>query len=192
MAVVIATVAGPAGPIRVGLNEPVRVMALIGSTSRRDQAMEEIKISRLAGVSDGPDVVADLSLRVSDRPLWQRILEVGLPAATLPIYTVRHANARIDRAELLDRAIEQLSGGVGMITIHPTASNAIIDVARADRHVPVDVTWRRDRHSRSARAGVDQQCLPGHTAGSSPGRETTGRHDQHRGDLSISDHPRRR
>lgn len=136
MALVTATVAGPAGSVRIGPNEPVRVMALIGSTSRRDQNAEEDKVLRLAGMSDGPDVVADLSLRGSDRPLWQRILEVGLPAATLPIYTVRPASARIDRAELLDRALEQLSGGVGMITIHPTASKAMVDLALAERHVP--------------------------------------------------------
>jgi hypothetical protein len=69
-------------------------MALIGSTSHRDEAEEEVKVSRLVAMSEAPDVIADLSLRQSRRPLWQRIINAGLPAATLPIYTVRNADAR--------------------------------------------------------------------------------------------------
>lgn len=133
---VLATIAGPAGSVRVGASEPVKVMALIGSTSRRDERGEEDKVARLAAMDDGPDIVADLSLRVSSRPLWRRILDAGLPAATLPIYTVRRDDHRIDRSALLDRAVEQLAGGVGMITIHPTAAREIIAPAQSERHVP--------------------------------------------------------
>lgn len=132
----IATIPGPRGPVRVGSAHPVRVMALIGSTSRRDQMSEEEKVDRLCRMTDAPDVISDLSLRVSAKPLWRRIVEAGIPAATLPIYTVERYDLRIDRSELLERALEQIEGGVGMVTIHPTAAPGIIDVARADRNVP--------------------------------------------------------
>lgn len=132
----LATIAGPGGSVRVGSEEPVRIMALIGSTSRRDERAEQKKVARLATMAEGPDVVADLSLRISEKPLWQQIIDAGLPAATLPIYTVARVDNRIDRYELLDRTIEQLAGGVGMITIHPTATRDIVAAARVDRHVP--------------------------------------------------------
>lgn len=131
----IATIPGPQGVVQVGGAHPVRVMALIGSTSRRDQMSEEEKVDRLSGMTDAPDVIADLSLRLSAKPLWRRIVEAGMPAATLPIYTVERSDMRIDRSELLERALEQIEGGVGMITIHPTAAQDIINVARADRNV---------------------------------------------------------
>lgn len=134
---ILARLQAPEGDsLRVGENEPVRVMALVGSTSRRDETLENEKVLRLASHPKRPDVVADLSLRISDRPLWRRILDVGIPAATLPIYTARSANGRIDRGALLDRAIEQIEGGVGMITIHPTATKEIVAIARHDRLVP--------------------------------------------------------
>ncbi len=111
-------------------------MALVGSTSRRDESFEEEKVLRLASHTNPPDVVADLSLRLSGRPLWQRIIGAKLPAATLPIYTARMTGGRIDRRALLDRAIEQMEGGVGMITIHPTASKEMVTAAKIDRRVP--------------------------------------------------------
>jgi phosphomethylpyrimidine synthase len=132
----LASIASPVGPaLRVGDGELVRVMALIGSTSREDERAGHSKVESLAGYASRPDVVADLSLRLTDPPLWRRILAAALPAATLPVYTARRRNGRIDRGALLDRAIEQLEGGVGMITIHPTARRDIIALARR-RNVP--------------------------------------------------------
>lgn len=134
---ILARLRTPKGdPLRVGEDEPVRIMALVGSTSRRDETFEEEKVLRLASHTNPPDIVADLSLRISDRPLWQRIIEAELPAATLPIYTARLRSDRIDRRALLDRAIEQIEGGVGMVTIHPTATKEIVAAAQLDRSVP--------------------------------------------------------
>lgn len=132
----LATIPGPRGVVAVGGIEPVRVMALIGSTSGRDEADEQEKVDRLTAMEDAPDIIADLSLRSVRTPLWRRIVDAGMPTATLPIYTVRHGGALIDRSELLDRAFEHLAGGVGMITIHPTATRAIVETALARRHVP--------------------------------------------------------
>lgn len=120
-------------PLLVGKGKPVRVMALVGSTSTADERSEPRKIEALAGLHSPPDLIADLSLRVSIRPLWRRVLEAGLPAATLPIYTARRTRGIVDRSALLDRAIEHIEGGVGMITIHPTARRDIIDLAKSRR-----------------------------------------------------------
>lgn len=122
--------------VKVGDAEPVRIMALVGTTSRQDERVEEEKIARLAAHCTKPDLVADLSVRTSREPLWRRVLKAGLPAATLPIYTARPSNNRIDPQALLERAIEQVEGGVGMLTIHPTATKRIITAAQRDRRVP--------------------------------------------------------
>ncbi|MFC6487704.1 phosphomethylpyrimidine synthase ThiC [Nitratireductor sp. GCM10026969] len=77
-----------------------------------------------------PDAVADLSLAVLQTPLWRRALTMGFAAASLPIYTVRRQNGKVDSSELLDKSVEQMEGGVGILTIHPTARLDIIDLAR--------------------------------------------------------------
>jgi len=110
-------------------------MALVGSTSKADERSEARKVEALTTLSFGPDVIADLSLRVSDRPLWRRVLDAGFAAATLPIYTIPRQRGLIDRAALLDRVTEQIEAGVGMITIHPTPRLDIIELARS-RRVP--------------------------------------------------------
>lgn len=132
----LASLAHPtAPPLHVGDGHPVRVMALVGSTSKADEKKEAEKVLLLCRHSAAPDIIADLSLRISNHPIWRQVLEAGFVTATLPIYTTSRVNKRIDPAALLDRAVEHLEGGVGMITIHPTARRDIIDLARR-RYVP--------------------------------------------------------
>lgn len=128
-------VSGPRGALSVGVGEPVRVMALVGMNSLTGYDAQTAKIDALARMQDGPDLIADLSLTVSRRPLWRDVVDRGLPAATLPIYTTPAKDGRIDRVALLERAVEQIEGGVGLLTIHPTASHALIGMARR-RRVP--------------------------------------------------------
>jgi phosphomethylpyrimidine synthase len=132
----LASFACPTGvPLLVGDGKPVRVMALVGTTSQADERKEPSKVEQLAQQPSPPDVIADLSLRHTGYPLWRRVLEAGLPAATLPVYTVRGRGGLIDRSALLERSIEHLEGGVGMVTIHPTPRRDIIELARR-RQVP--------------------------------------------------------
>lgn len=60
-------------------------------------------------------------------------MDAGFAAATLPIYTAHRHGEHIDHVALLERAIEHLEGGVGMITIHPTPRRDIIELARMRR-----------------------------------------------------------
>lgn len=129
--VVSANIPSPSGtPLRVGTLESVKVMALIGSTSRADERLEASKIEALAKHVTPPDLVADLSLRRSPFPIWQRLLRAGFPAVTLPIYLTHSENGKIDPGELLDIATEQIESGVGMITIHPTARMDLISLSQ--------------------------------------------------------------
>lgn len=125
------TIPGPGRQrITAGDFSPTRVMALIGATHRRDIAGQVEKLDALATMPGRPDIVADLSLAILEVPLWRRALDMDFAAASLPIYTVGRQAGRINPAELLDRATEQLEGGVGLLTIHPTPRRDIIELAK--------------------------------------------------------------
>lgn len=115
------------------------VMALIGASHKRQIEEQARKIRKLSDLPDGPEIISDLSIISPDNgpPLWQRVLrETSAAAACLPVYTVsRTRQGWIDPSELLDVAIEQMEGGVGLLTIHPTPSREIQELA-AGRLVP--------------------------------------------------------
>lgn len=115
------------------------VMALVGVSHPRQIEEQTRKIRTLSDLTDGPEIISDLSITSPDNepPLWQRVLrETSAAAACLPVYTVsRTRQGRIDPSELLDVAVEQMEGGVGLLTIHPTPSREIQEFA-ARRLVP--------------------------------------------------------
>ena len=109
------------------------VMALIGMSHPRQYDEQLKKIYALARSDIRPEIVSDLSIVKSPDGLrlWERIKkETDFVAATLPIYAAKIANGLVDSSELLDIAIEQMEGGVGLITIHPTPSRAINDLSK--------------------------------------------------------------
>lgn len=114
-------------------------MALVGASHPRQIGKQAQKIRALSDLPDGPEIISDLSMisPENEPPLWQRVLqETSAAAACLPVYTVsRTSQRRIDPSELLDVAIEQMEGGVGLLTIHPTPSREIQELA-AGRLVP--------------------------------------------------------
>ncbi len=118
----IARLKSRRGWVEAGPGYPTRVMVLIGMNAEAERADQVIKIDRLTALPRGPDVIADLSqLRGRQELLWPRVVnDTSCVAATLPIYSVRVNHGRVDPAELLERTIEQIEGGVGLITIHPT------------------------------------------------------------------------
>lgn len=123
-------------PVLIGGSAPTRVMALIGTTSRADECTQDEKVCALLTADDPPEVVCDLSVRRVHQPLWRSVAEDGRAvAAALPIYTVRRRGDRIDPVELLEVALGQIEGGVGLLTIHPTPTRELVELARG-RLVP--------------------------------------------------------
>ncbi|MFP2906146.1 phosphomethylpyrimidine synthase ThiC [Pyxidicoccus sp. 3LFB2] len=122
-------------PLAVGPTERTRVMALIGTSSLGGHSGQLQKLEALLGLSPRPDIIADLSIVPLGEPLWERVVKLGHPAATLPIYSVRRRDRRIDPEELLETAVRQMEAGVGLLTIHPTACPALVESAQ-QRRVP--------------------------------------------------------
>jgi phosphomethylpyrimidine synthase len=121
--------------LTAGAGEYTRVMALIGMSCTSGYDAQVKKIDSLAMLSEKPDIIADLSIVNSPRPLWQHTLEAGCLAAALPIYTAKRRDGRIDPGELLDITLQQMEAGVGLLTIHPTPTHDLIKAART-RMVP--------------------------------------------------------
>jgi phosphomethylpyrimidine synthase len=121
--------------ILAGPGKPTVITALAGISGPSDYDNQVEKIHALIEMEGGPDIIGDLSIFRHHTPLWKLIVESGYASATLPVYTARRINNRIDSKELLDIAIEQMEGGVGILTIHPTASLELIDAAKS-RIVP--------------------------------------------------------
>jgi len=118
----------------VGLSCKTLVMSLIGMSHSRQLPDQIEKIRALTEMSDGPDIIGDLSLAfpVNNKPLWKHIIqETSLVAACLPVYSATIKRENICSTELLDIAIEQMEGGVGLLTIHPTPSKSIQQLAKA-------------------------------------------------------------
>ncbi|WNZ60942.1 phosphomethylpyrimidine synthase ThiC [Myxococcus sp. MxC21-1] len=110
-------------------------MALIGTSTPGGHAGQLKKLEALLGLGQPPDLISDLSIVPAAKPLWAHVLESGHRAATLPVYSVRRRGRRIAPEELLATAMQQMEAGVGLLTIHPTASRPLIESAQA-RRVP--------------------------------------------------------
>ena len=118
------------GEIVVGSGQSTKVMALIGATGRNQYDGELFKLEALQQMPNGPDIVSDLSLTSMSLPLWKRVVEeTSFVAATLPVYTTTLRGSSIAPQELLERSIEQMEAGVGLLTIHPTPTREIIELA---------------------------------------------------------------
>ncbi|MDR7857792.1 phosphomethylpyrimidine synthase ThiC [Tissierella sp.] len=127
------------GFVEVGRSTKTLVNALIGANDLKSYELELEKIDRIKSMSNGPDILTDLSIvkRSFKDSLWYKIAnETPFISATLPIYIVSKKNDKLDEKELLDIIIEQIENGVGMITIHPTANKKIYDLSK-NRIVPI-------------------------------------------------------
>lgn len=121
------------GWIEAGRGCKTLIMALVGSSMSWDYDIQIRKIEALASLEKMPELVGDLSIISpphNRKPLWKYIVEeTPFVASVLPIYTARNREEHVDPLRLLEVALEQIEGGVGMITIHPTPSREIADLA---------------------------------------------------------------
>lgn len=120
---------------RFGRGYRVGVMSLLGANSIKAERPEQEKLERLRSLPSPPDIIADLSLKRLNIPIWVRAREYGFATSALPVYTVRRRDGRIDEGELLARCQEQIGAGISMLTIHPTPTRELVALS-ARRRVP--------------------------------------------------------
>lgn len=127
------------GYAEAGKGKKTLVNSLIGFNLEDEYEYEIKKLSCINNLIEKPDIITDLSTRKvrNTDALWHKVVnETRCIAATLPAYLVKTQNNIIDVSELLEIIIEQMENGVGLITIHPTATKEIFSESRK-RMVPI-------------------------------------------------------
>jgi phosphomethylpyrimidine synthase len=104
-------------------------MALIGSSHPRDRSEQLTKLDAIAAMEKPPSIVADLSLAGSGELVSEAVAR-GFVASSLPVYGVAAHSSGLDALELLDRAVALMELGAGVLTIHPTPTLELVDLAR--------------------------------------------------------------
>lgn len=114
----------------IGRKQNVLINTLIGCNKIEELGTLEEKISTLKRMKDKTDIVTDVStIKIDSIPLWKRICtETDFIASTVPIYFLENKK-EICNNELVEIIHEQLQDGVGIITIHPTATRELIKLS---------------------------------------------------------------
>lgn len=127
------------GELRAGCSQRTLLNCLVGINAGWQYRAEISKISSVVSHRVIPDIITDLStiLPVKFKPIWKYVFEeTPCAAGTVPIYALGRTGGVVDHSHLLELIIEQIEGGVGVLTIHPTASLALYEKAKS-RFVPV-------------------------------------------------------
>lgn len=110
------------------------VSILTGATTKRDVGVQLEKIEAVSKLNKNelPDIISDLSLQKSNASLYTHVIRTfpDFIVSTLPIYQCEENNGIVDQQELLEVALGQIESGVGMITIHPTPSIKLMQLAQ--------------------------------------------------------------
>lgn len=114
----------------IGRKQNVLINTLIGCNNFEELESLEEKICTLQTMENKTDIVTDVStIKIGNMPLWKRVCtETDFISSTVPIYFLENKK-EICNNELLEIIHEQLQGGVGIITIHPTATKELIKLS---------------------------------------------------------------
>lgn len=127
--------------VAIGNGVLVKVNTSIGinGTASKGNIDEELrKVKELSTLGYRPDLMMDLSIRVTDPPIYRTIAEIfGGPLGTLPHYLCYTNKDGVDGELLLSIIEHQASSGVAFMTMHPTPTKELYDMAVRTRKTPI-------------------------------------------------------
>jgi phosphomethylpyrimidine synthase len=124
----------PCKPVPIGEGCRVKVNVNIGTSAQRCDHEREMEKAR-AALANGADTLMDLSTAGDIPALRRKILSLGVPVGTVPLYeAVRRAGSAVDvDADLLFRVIrEQCRDGVDFMTLHCGVNREAFDALKVD------------------------------------------------------------
>jgi phosphomethylpyrimidine synthase len=133
----------PANPRRrhrilaIGTGCRVKVNVNVGTSGIRCDGELELGKAR-AALANGADTLMDLSTAGDLKGIREKILALGAPVGTVPVYeAVRRAGSAVDlEADLLFSVIrEHCRQGVDFLTLHTGVNLAALDALRADPRI---------------------------------------------------------
>jgi phosphomethylpyrimidine synthase len=117
-------------PLLLGKKSLLKVNTNIGVSDANEYDSEKAKLIRLRELPYMPDMMMDHTIVQLDKPLWQFMVdELEIPVGTLPHYLSYKANKGIEKNNLLELIEEMASYGVSFMTLHPTASLDLLEIA---------------------------------------------------------------
>lgn len=131
---------GKKSDLQIGDGFPIVVNCNVGANDRNEIDSERVKIDTLCSNPETrPDLFMDLSIPdFSDDSLYKYIsLKYGLPVGIIPTYNLYCKFARLDDNQLLDDIEKLAQNGLAFMTMHITADNDILEIAKRDRKLPV-------------------------------------------------------
>lgn len=121
----------------IGHDFPVKINTNIGVSHKRRYDIELKKIKMLTKLSYRPDTIMDHTIVDLKYPFWKTILkEYDGPVGTLPHYLSYEDNKGIDKNRFIELFEEMAESGVSFMTIHPTATLELYELAKIKRNIP--------------------------------------------------------
>jgi len=124
-------------PILLGEKALLKVNTNIGVSDEAAFENEYKKLHILAELPYRPDTMMDHTYVQLPKPFWKYMVNTfDGPVGTLPHYYVYRQNRGIDAVQLLETIDEMGAEGVRFMTLHPTATRDLLEVARTCRSIP--------------------------------------------------------
>ena len=123
-------------PLLLGKHALLKVNTNIGISDEANLNSELQKLEVIAKLKYSPDSMMDHTIVHLKKPLWRYIIEyLGKPVGTLPHYTSYRLEDGIDKNRFLETIDEMGAGGVSFMTLHPTASLRLLEIANKSRTI---------------------------------------------------------
>lgn len=124
-------------PLLIGPQMLLKVNTNIGVSDVTNLEVELRKLKYLSGLKFAPDTMMDHTYVPVERPLWKYMVEEFKgPVGTLPHYSTFDVDKGIDKRRLLETIEGMALGGVSFMTLHPTATVSLLEIAKECRKIP--------------------------------------------------------
>lgn len=124
-------------PLLIGSCVLLKVNTNIGVSDITNLEIELRKLKYLSELKYAPDTMMDHTYVPVERPLWKYMVEEFKgPVGTLPHYSTFEVDHGIDKGRLLETIEEMAIGGVSFMTLHPTATISLLEMAKKCRKIP--------------------------------------------------------
>lgn len=121
----------------VGKGLQLKINSSVGLSDKSEFKSEVDKISKIACFDVLPDIMMDLSIICTKKPLYDLIQEeIGCPVGTVPVYTCFDSGKGIDKNKFLEEIERQAQNGIAFMTLHFTAVDEIYRKS-LDRNISV-------------------------------------------------------
>lgn len=116
----------------IGKDSKTCINLLLGFNTRDAMESEYEKINFFSDGEHGIDIITDLSLYAADEKerIWEKVLDTGLMAGTVPVYLALSGDGTIELEKLKYDIFEQCEKGVSIITIHPAVNRELIELSK--------------------------------------------------------------